>query len=64
MNEITIIVKSGMVQDVKNIPDNVTVAVRDYDIDNLPDKYFNILKDENGDRYMKTIYYNGEIYES
>lgn len=62
MSEITIIVKSGMVQDVKNIPDNVTIIVRDYDIDNIPEKYFKIIKDENGDRYMKTCYTNGEIY--
>ena len=40
LNEITITVRGGIVQDITNIPSNVVIKIIDYDNDEDDQEYF------------------------
>lgn len=56
MTTIIVKIKNGMVIDVKNIPDNIGVEIRDYDLQETTDETMN---DETGD-YEADCFYGKE----
>jgi len=59
--KITVIVEGGVIQEILDIPDDITIEVHDYDVDTEPDEedeFNNTVEDENGDYYWKSEWSN------
>ena len=56
MKTITIIVEDGEVQEVLNLPEDLMVVVRDYDVPKHHDHPSVFQKDEQGDRYDQILF--------
>lgn len=57
MKTVRITVEGGVVQHVE-VPEGVSVVVRDYDVDGLPPEAFR--RDEHGDDYIESIWNHEE----
>ena len=55
IREVIVIVEGGVVQDV-DVPEGVTVRIRDYDVDHLDDSDPSIHIDEYGDYYVEGVW--------
>jgi hypothetical protein len=53
MKTINITVDGGVIQDITDIPNDVQVIVRDYDVDGNEE---NLLEDEGGYNYVESIW--------
>ena len=52
MKSITIVVEGGVIQEILDIPANIQVVVRDYDIDGSEE----LETDGAGDQYVQTVW--------
>ena len=61
MKTINITVEGGVIQDITDIPDDVQVVVRDYDVDGNEE---NLLEDEDGYNFIESIWgsYTKELW--
>jgi hypothetical protein len=61
---INITVEGGVIQDISNIPDDISIEVHDYDCDTEPDpddEYNSTKEDQNGDFYWESVWENGMV---
>jgi hypothetical protein len=53
---IRIILEGGLIQEIRNIPDGVTIEVFDYDVEGSGRDHPNVIKDEQGEYVFHNIY--------
>lgn len=53
MKTVRVTVEGGVIQHVE-VPEDVTVVVRDYDVDGSDDEQFQ--QDENGDKFIESVW--------